>query len=287
MNKIVILGNTGFIGRYFNSNFSKIYEVYGFSSSECNLLIQDDMKRILNDFDSNDILIICSSITRLYENSQESMNKNILMIQNVSNILQEIKFKQVVFLSTIDVYGISIENEYIDELTPLNPNDYYATSKVVSEFILKKVCSENNIKLFIARLSGVYGVGDKNKSTMYSLVSSAIKNKKIILYNNGSDKRDFISVEYLYNIILNSIKNNYDGTLNIATGKSFTIKQIALMIQNILSNNIKIEYKITDNIDRINDIKFDISKLEKSNLNTNKIILEQYLSQYIKNNYEN
>ena len=163
MNKIVVLGNSGFIGKYLYDKLSIQYKTYGLSSVECNLLNIDEVKKTLVVLKKNDILILCSSITRLMENSIESMNKNILMAQNIALVINNIKIKQLIFLSTIDVYGVNIIDEYISEDTQLNPYDYYATSKVVSEFILRKVCKENNINLFIARLSGVYGHGDNRR----------------------------------------------------------------------------------------------------------------------------
>jgi len=282
MNKIVVLGNSGFIGKYLYDKLSIQYKTYGLSSVECNLLNIDEVKKTLVVLKKNDILILCSSITRLMENSIESMNKNILMAQNIALVINNIKIKQLIFLSTIDVYGVNIIDEYISEDTQLNPYDYYATSKVVSEFILRKVCKENNINLFIARLSGVYGHGDKNKSTIYALVSSAIKNKKIILYNKGLDSRDFISIEYLFNIILNSIKINYDGTLNIATGQSFTIKDIAYIIKKFSGDSIEIVYKKEDLNSRVNDIKFNISKLRDSKLLNKKVDFNESINKYIR-----
>jgi len=278
--KVAILGSSGFVGSNLHNLLFKTYDTYGFSSKECDLLESDSVNKKLSFLDKNDILIVCSSITRLYENSLNSMNKNIKMVENLANFISKNKIRQLIFLSTIDVYGISIDGK-CNENSALNPTDYYATSKVASEFILKQVCKENEINLFIPRLSGTFGSGDKNKSTIYSLVSNAIQTKKIVLYNKGEDYRDFVDVSYVSNIIENAIKKDYSGILNIATGDSFQIKEIAVLIKDILNNNAQIIYRDSSSESRAKHIEFDIKNLIESHLSGNKLLLQEYLRQYI------
>lgn len=280
--KIVILGNSGFIGKSLQRYLNSFYKVYGFDSEDCNLLVYESLNNSLKDIKNIKSLIFCSSITRLQENSFDSMDKNIKMAQNVAQFVSKTKVGQLIFLSSIDIYGIMVKEPYKETL-PILPNDYYAASKAVSELILQQVCKEKGVNLFIPRLSGVFGKGDTKKSTIYHLVSSALNNKKIILYNGGEDYRDFVNIDILSSVINNSISQNYNGILNIATGESYKIKEIADIIKSI-KQDIKIIYKENEIINRSNKIKFDISLLLQSNLLSDKVLtLKEYIKIYIDN----
>ena len=282
MGEVILLGSSGFIGSHLEKKLKKKFSVTSFSSKECNLLDQKSIQHSLAFITEQDTLIICSSITRLVDNSYESMNKNIQMALNLASFLSSQKAKQVIFLSTIDVYGISI-NEKCHENTPLNPNDYYATSKVTSELILTQVCKEQNIKLFIPRLSGVFGANDINKSTIYHLVSCALQQRVIRLYNKGEAYRDFIHIDYVTDIISNAILNHYEGILNIAMGKSFRISKVSELICKALNKEqpIKIMMMESHENSRVNNLHFNIEKLKKSGLLNTSSTFESYLNSYI------
>ncbi len=282
MKSVVILGSSGFIGKHLYKNFNKKYITYSFCSKECNLLDYKDLKNKLSKINHIDTIIMCSSITRLTDNSIESMNKNIQMAKNLALFISKNPIKQLIFLSSIDVYGNNVNGIY-NEKTPLLPEDYYSTSKVTSEFIFLRVCKEYNINLFIPRLSGVFGNNDKKKSTLYHLVSSAINKKSIKLYNNGEDTRDFIYIDYLFEIINNAIKIDFNGILNIATGKSYTIEEISKIIKDILKYNIELEYVGNSSNERLSKIEFDISNLKNSNLIESETLdLYKYIEEYIR-----
>lgn len=186
--RIIILGSSGFIGECLFEKFSLLsnLEVEGFSSNDCNLLSMNDVRNALSDMTSDDALIMSSAVTRLKENTFNSMLKNIQMVENVSKVLPEHPVGQFVYLSTVDVYGIYVKNNArISEKLDLNPNDYYAISKIASEFLLKKECFKKNIPLTILRLTGVYGPGDKGQSTIGAFILSAFKERKVCVYGRG------------------------------------------------------------------------------------------------------
>lgn len=277
---VVILGNSGFIGGNLEEKLQHHFKVYGFNSKNCNLLDYNTIKRKLSSI-KIDSLVFVSSIARLKDNSIDSLKQNINMALNVAKYIEHYNnVRQVIFFSTIDVYG-NVKKTYKENL-PLNPIDYYAQSKSISETILKQVCCVNNVKLFIPRLSGVFGKGDKQKSTIYHLVSSAIEKNEIILFGEGKDTRDFIYIDYLADIIINSIHKKFDGILNIATGKNYSIKDISYMICSILKTNIKIVFKDKTVYSRNNNINFDIERLRNSQLIGFNKDLQECINLYIK-----
>lgn len=263
MKKIHIFGANGFIGSNLLKKFNeeRKYPTIGYSSKNCNLLSLNAIEKTLTKLTKEDTIIMTSSITRLKENSLESMIKNITMADNISKFIRKIDLDQFIFLSTGDIYGINPVQPINEKLLP-EPNDYYSISKLVSEFILKKSCSEKEIPILILRLSAVYGPGDKNKSTINKLVESAISNRKIIIYGDGTNKRDFVYVDDVYQIIKKGVENKTNAILNLATGKSHSIKEITNIIKQYCPVDFSIKYKQKEQ-ERIKEMNYDVSLLKE------------------------
>lgn len=262
--KIYILGSSGFIGSRIFEYFTKqsFYTTIGYSSINCNLLSMDAIEEALSGISENDIIIMTSAITRLLDNSFETMIKNIKMVNNVATFIAKKPVSQVIFLSTIDVYGINAILP-INENNLLEPNDYYAISKLSGEFILKKECSKRNIPLLILRLPGIFGKGDEGKSTINKLVNSAKKEGKITILGNGLNRKDFVYVDDVCRIIYESINRRISLTLNIATGEDYSILEIVDIIRSYFSKKIALEYKVEEGDKRQKDLIFDIHLLKK------------------------
>lgn len=254
---IYVLGGSGFIGSRISKYFlEEDYLVKSFSSSECDLLDKKSCEEKLKDISEEDVILMASSITRLKENSLESMIKNIRMADNVSKIIEKMPISQLIFLSTVDVYGINPKLP-LSEKNQIQPGDYYSMSKIASEFLLKKSCSEKNTPLLILRLSGIYG--ENYGGAIDKLIKSS-KEGKVTLFNEGKDRRDFVYIRDLYQIIKTGIDSRMDSTINIATGKDYSIKEICEMIKSYLGKEITFEYKKNaETENRIQEIKVDTS----------------------------
>lgn len=260
--RIHILGSDGFVGKRLMVFFSGIAETRGYSLSDCDLLSLESVSN-LPKFTEQDVVIMVSSITRLKENSLESMEKNILMADNISKFIKENPPGYFVFLSTIDVYGANPQIPVKETNFP-NPSDYYSLSKLASEFLLRKVCAEKDIPLLILRLSGLYGKGDEGKSTINKLFESAVRDRKITIIGDGSDTRDFVYVEDVCKLIWNGILQKKDSLVNVATGESYSINEIVNLLRQYLSYGISIEYKEESGQKRAKELRFDNSLLKKN-----------------------
>jgi UDP-glucose 4-epimerase len=266
MTKLHILGNSGFIGGYLFKRFTadKQYDAAGYSSKQCDLLSPKSLQTSLADIAETDVILMAASITRLKKNSFDSMQKNILMAENVAGFIKNHPIGQLIFFSTVDVYGLLPPGVLISEKLLPDPNDYYATSKITSEYLLKKSCFNNNIPIAVLRLTGIYGPGDDGKSTIHKLIQSAMRGK-VTIYGDGSNKRDFVYVEDLYKIIKLLIATRENIILNIATGKSSSIAQIVELIKTICPNSFTVEHKTEQQpLLRIEDMVYDTSLLNET-----------------------
>lgn len=268
MKNILILGHTGFIGKYVDTYLKNTFHIAGVSSSCCNLFDKNSIEQYIQSLNERVTIIFSSSIVRTVENSFDSYTKNVLMADNIGEaIIKSQYIEQVVFLSTIDVYGAKVESILNEESIP-NPSDYYSISKLTSEFILKKFCESKQIPLTILRLPGVYGINEVS-STMGKIIDNA-KKGNITIFGLGNETRDFLFIADLVKVIEKVIEIQYDGLLNVVSGKSFSILEIAQEVKKLFECTIT--FKESKNYEtRQKNLLFHNEKLKRVT-NHNKMV---------------
>ena len=266
MTHIIVFGASGFIGRVVFSDFSHDgnCSVTGYSSRNCNLLSESDVSRALDMAKGDTRVIFTAAITRTVDNSYSAMISNIAMAHNVCREIGKGNVNHVTFLSTIDVYGIHVKRgSKITESFVPNPNDYYATSKLVSELLLRQASDRSGVPLAVFRLPGIYGI-DGPGSTVGQMIQRAKATKKIIVYGEGNNLRDFVYVNDVSKIIRKAVAKKLNNLLNIGTGKSVALGRVASIIRDALPFEVELIYDRrsprADN--RIKDIELDCTKLQ-------------------------
>lgn len=255
---IVILG-TGFIGTSLANALGNNCQLV--SSSECDLTDWEQVRETLRECNHNTSIVVVAAITPKRDNSYWGFCQNVHMAKNLAAFLKSRPIRSVVFLSTVDVYGL-VGGQAINENLLVNPADWYGMSKVVSEFILTKGCSVYDIPLAILRLPGVYGPGDGGKSVIGKLIRSAIEQGTIAVYGDGLDRRDFLFIQDVVQVICCEIAKPSLHVVNVATGTCYTILEIAQHIARRIP--CKIEMTACQPV-RARALCFDITKL-RSNL---------------------
>jgi nucleoside-diphosphate-sugar epimerase len=161
------------------------------------------------------------------------------------NILESARINKVgriLLMSSIDVYSmnksypIKEEAGFID-----NPEEKifgYTWAKRFTEVAARAYCQQYKLKIAIARPSNVYGPGDyfgtEKERVVSSLIRQTFQKKKINLVNGGIQKKQFIYVEDLAKALLILVeKYSVCDPINIAGKEVVTIKQLALMINNL------------------------------------------------------
>lgn len=248
MSKIIILGGSGFIGKFLISTLLKknqnilALKHQNSIASKCITFDGDILESGLLDnvIEENDLVI--NLIGQLNDNSPNFINTNILGNLNILESCRK-KKSSLLLISSSHVYG---NNEQFSskEDDIQNPQTLYGIIKSINEKICKHFSSTYNQNITILRLSNVYGPSKISGIIAQFFDSLAKKNSPVILYNNGEYMRDFIYLDDAVNGILKSIEKFQPGfnVFNISTGTRISMIELAKKIENISNITIPLKY---------------------------------------------
>jgi len=265
--KIFVTGGAGFIGSALVKSFlEKNYEVTIFdnfsNSSEENIshllnkgvsLVKGDvtnyenLQQALNNFDLVVHLAAQIGVEESIKKPELTHSINVGGTENLLKACVANKVNNVIVASSAAVYGQPKELP-LTESSPLLPVSPYGKSKVEMEKILQDFSKEYGLNGISLRFFNVYG---KNQTDEYAGVITKFmkkisENKPLIIFGDGSNTRDFLSIDDVIDSIHNAIKK-IDGKkgncYNIATGKSVSIKELAKLMLLISGKNLEINYE--------------------------------------------
>ncbi len=279
MGKIVILGHTGFLGSCLYEKFSEDprCEVRGFSSADIDLSLPEECFKLVDIIDEDTAVIMAA--TSLIKNKDSAFfEKDLNMLNNLARIFASIKVRQLVYISSIAIYGRHSDSVII-ESSLSNPDDAYSSSKLLGEKILGRVCSERKIPLTILRPGTIYGGGD-NRSPFFRFFKRIKNGEDIEIYGDGSSKLFWVHKIDLCQIIKLAISSARIGDYNIvANGNGISLARLVELIFRICGRRTEIKF-ISHVKDPIN-LRFDISKFKFYFPEVKPIKLEVALKAYL------
>ena len=176
---------------------------------------------------------------------------NVNSVMHVLNFSSKHNIKKIIFASSASVYG-DTKNLKINENFKLNPRHFYAYTKYIGEEMIKFYCKINSIKYTIMRFFNIYG--SKSSAVIARFVAQKIQKKKLTIYGNGKQKRDFLHVSDLCEAIFKSLKTRISENkiYNLGSGEAKSINDIKNIISknnfvNLSKRNDDIEVSISNN----------------------------------------
>ena len=215
MNKILLLGGTGFIGKVLLNKLEQYHSTkIMIHSTNLQTTAQKFKGDILNKksfFDEirNDETII-NLLGQLTANESDCIKSNILGGLNLLNSCIDKKIRQIILISSINVYGENLKRSS-KETDPSNPASNYGKIKMITEEMYKNFSETYGINVTVLRLAGIYG--PNGNSGFLTKIVKSIKNKNIIpvCYNNGEQQRDMLYIDDAIDCILNTVNSKHDG----------------------------------------------------------------------------
>ncbi len=234
--KVVILGNSGFIGASIQRDLQKTdeFQVEGYNSSSLNLNLKESSEKLAEVLNEETILIVLAR-SRNSQNRIDSFHHNILMDQNIARCLEKNPVKKCLYFSSISVYGETVTNDEITESTPVDPSSFYGVTKFAGEKVLQVTAQKTGFPLLILRCCKVYGPGNSDTISYGpdQFINTILKKNRLALFGNGEEKRDYLFIQDLMDIIRQLALGETTGIINLASGKSLSFKEISLIFRHI------------------------------------------------------
>ncbi len=261
--KIGITGATGSLGKILIKN-KKSFKI--------NIFKGDITKKneVFNWIENNKLNIIFHlaaivPIIKVNKNKKYANKVNFYGTKNlIDAILSVKKINWFFFSSTSHVYKST--NKKISEKHIKKPVSFYGKSKLKAENYIINKLESTDTKYCIGRIFSTANNNQKQNYLVPDLKYKIKKAKNQIVLKNLNHYRDFISMEVISKIIFILMKKKYQGILNLGTGKSTYLKNIAHVINKeynkkiIFIDNKKETSLIADNKKLKRLINFSLSK---------------------------
>ncbi len=143
--------------------------------------------------------------------------------------------KDIIFLSSASVYGVSSNNHVLNEHSGIKPSSFYGTSKVDAEKHIKRL--ENSCNYYILRCANVYGYSPawRMDAVVNKFMFEANFKKQLIIYGDGTQHRPFIYLKTLLKVIQKILINGSTkkGTYNLVE-HNLSINDVKDVVQKII-----------------------------------------------------
>ena len=176
-----------------------------------------------------------------FKNPKSYKKNNINATNTIASACKSLDVKNFIYASSSSIYGDQ-KKFPIQENFKENQKNYYAITKFKCEKILKKVFLYSNTNYVMFRFFTVYGPLGRPDMFIHKFLNSMKLNKKILLYNNGLNFRDFTYIDDVVKILkLSSKKMPGNKILNICRSKPIqTLKLVKLITKIYGKKKVKI-----------------------------------------------
>ena len=135
-----------------------------------------------------------SHVDRSIEDPEIFIKSNVLGTQVLLNAAKEHGVDKYIQISTDEVYGTLGKTGYFKETTPLQPNSPYSASKAGGDLITRAYFETFDLPVNITRCSNNYGPYQFPEKLMPLMISNALEDKKLPVYGDGKNIRDWLHV---------------------------------------------------------------------------------------------
>ena len=271
--------------RLFVSEIFKKYSIKGIINFAAETHVDNSIQKPTNFIKSN-ILGTFILLDEAYKNWMEKPFK-------YKTSFLDSRFHQI---STDEVYGSAKIGFKFKEDSLLKPNSPYSSSKAAADLLVRSYNKTYGLNTVITRCSNNFGAYQNDEKFIPTIIRSLVEKKKIPIYGDGENIRDWIYVKDHCEAIYQTFFKAKSGDIfNIGSNNEISNNKLVKIIINKLSKIKKINYKnlyqfIEDrpghdfrySLD-VNKIKKDLKWISKTSFDYSIIqTIKFFLKKYVK-----
>lgn len=215
-------------------------------------------------------------------NPERTLRVNVEGTQTILRAAAAAKVRNVVFASSGAVYADSLGP--LSESSPVSPVDIYGWSKFFGEKLCHLNSQGHDLPIVVARLFNNYGPRETNPHIIPEVLEQLTKGN-VLQLGNITTIRDYIHTVDCANALIRLSKTKEKGvtTVNVATGKGYSVKDMIDQIGVLATRKIEV---VTDKsrirlVDKQSQVA-DITRLKQLTGWQPEIALQGGLAQLLK-----
>lgn len=281
--KVVVTGGLGFIGSHLVEGLMENNEVTIIDDQSSGT--KDNIKHLENEninlikgdinhlnlkpiFEDNDYVFHGAALVSVPESVKKPLQYNEVNVKGTLQVLMAAKdsdIKKLVFASSSAVYGNN-ETLPLSEDVPIMPLSPYAANKAAGEMYCQVFTEAYGLPTVSLRYFNVFGPRQDPNSpyaaAVPNFISAILKGKPPVIYGDGKQSRDFVSVKQIVKANIQACQSDQTGVFNVALGKSTNINQLVEIINEITGKSLKPVY-----IDpRPGDVQHSVADISRAKL---------------------
>jgi len=204
-----------------------------------------------------------SHVDRSIDSSKEFFQTNVIGTHTLLEAARRNNLGSFIQISTDEVYGSITEGSW-DESFPLLPNSPYAASKASGDLISQAFFRTFGIDVRITRCSNNYGPYQFPEKVIPLFITNLLKNKKVPLYGDGLNVRDWLHVtDHCRGIHLVLTKGKAGDIFNIGGGRELSNIELTRVILSAMGAGEESIEKVTDRLGHDFRYSLNIEKIER------------------------
>ena len=265
MNKVLFFGGTGFIGRHIVNLFIENgYHIDLVTHSDTNVLSNlknitliyadildhNQLKNIFDNYEYEYCIDLAWECKENYINSLKNFDW-IISTLNIAKFFSQSKNAKK-FLVAGSVFEYDLSYRVLDEkTTPLNNISYYGKSKALTYTALNQyLYNFDNIQFKWTRIFNLFGENEKDNRLIPYILQCIKSNSEINLKSNNNI--DYSYVKDIAAAIFKTFQSDYCGAVNICSGKTISLYEIAKILCNKFNYNTD-HINFTNQSSKVND----------------------------------
>ena len=283
--KLLVTGGLGFIGSNFilkmlnehnftiinvdaqldgsnMENLSSIKDNKNYEFVKGNITNKNLMQELISSCDAVVNFAAESFVDRSINDSNPFLVSNIRGAYTILDIITKQK-KRMIQISTDEVFG-SISNDSAVEESKLNPTNPYAATKAAAELIINSYYSTFETDVVVTRCTNNFGPRQFPEKLIPKSILLAMNDRKIPIYGNGKNIRDWIFVndhcDAIYDVLL---KGKAGQSYNISANNELDNMEIIKLILKYLGKSTDLIEFVEDRPGHDFRYSLDSSKIRK------------------------
>ncbi len=204
-----------------------------------------------------------SHVDRSIHGPEIFVETNVLGTQILLEAARKAKIKRFLHVSTDEVYGSLGATGLFSETTPLAPNSPYSASKTGSDLLVRAYFETYKMDAVITRCSNNYGPYQYPEKLIPLAITNLIDGKKIPVYGDGLNIRDWIHVvDHCRGVLLAFEKGKSGEVYNIGGSNEQRNIDIARMLLKLLGKDEKSLEFVEDRLGHDRRYAIDATKIK-------------------------